>query len=614
MIRTLWNKSFAGKFYLALAVVVLSFLITGSVYGWYFADRVVPRTTLGDVALGGLTRDQAAERIQIAAGEFSSRGISLAIDGRTEILQPESIGFDLDVEHVLNLVFAKGHTGGWVTRVWQRMSAVLSATHVQVPVQINQAQLAVQLDELAAANDIARQDIRLSVTGTSVQLLTDTKPGRAIDREQAGRLVSDALAALSSDPIVLPLIDDVPRADLATADTAVFNAGKMLSRGLALQYEELQFYISREKIGSWIRSDYNGAQLLASLDRGAISQYVTGIAARINIAPEPPSITTQDGRVTGFTPPKVGRAVQEDELVMMIISALNARAGADKGGDTIIVPVKISKLAVVGLDEDSGITELIGKATTPFTGSPKNRISNIKNGIKFLSGTIIQPGAEFSTLGTLGTIDNTTGYLPELVIKGDRTTPEFGGGLCQVSTTLFRAVMNAGLPITERRNHSYRVSYYEKDGEGHVIGPGLDATIYEPAPDFKFKNDMPHPVLIIGYVIGDKATFELYGTKDGRTGTIVGPRTLTQTPPGEPVYIETDTLAPGVIKQVETPHPGGSAVAVYTITYADGTTKTQEFRSWYRPWPAKYLKGVPPGTLLNITPTPFPVSPPQPSQ
>ncbi len=606
MVRTFWNKSLAGKIYLVLAVVVLFFVFTGSVCAWYFSDRVVPHTMLGAIALGGLNRDQAAERIQIAVGEFSSRGLSVAIDGTTEVIQPESIGFDLDVGQVLDLAFARGHSGGGATRVWQRVSALWNDTTLQVPVRINQEQLASQLADLATANDIARRDIRLSVTGTSVQLFTDTKPGRAIDREQASRLVSDAVAALSSDTIVLPLIDDVPRADLVLADTAVMHASKMLSRGLSLQYEELQFYISRERIGSWIRSDYDGTQLLASLDREAISQYVTNIAAKINIAPEPPSITTQDGRVTGFTPPKVGRAVQEDELVTMIIGALNARTGTDKSGDTLLVPMKISKLAVVGLDEGSGITELVGKATTPFTGSPKNRISNIKNGIKFLSGTIIQPGTEFSTLATLGTIDNTTGYLPELVIKGDRTTPEFGGGLCQVSTTLFRAVMNAGLPITERRNHSYRVSYYEKDGEGHVIGPGLDATIYEPAPDFKFMNDTAHPILIIGYVIGDKATFELYGTKDGRTSTIIGPKTLTQTPPGPPVYIETDTLAPGVIKQVETPHPGGSAVATYTITYADGTTKPQEFRSWYRPWPAKYLKGVPPGTPLNVTPTPVP--------
>ena len=364
---------------------------------------------------------------------------------------------------------------------------------------------------------------------------------------------------------MLQLHDDMPKADPTKANTAVAQARKMLARPLLLQYEDLQFYISRERLGTWITSTYDGDQLTASLDRDAIAAYVVTVANALNIASQPPQITTQDGRVTGFVPPKVGRSVQEDKLADMIVGAVNARTGTDKIGDNLVVPLKSTKMSLVGMDADSGITELIGRATTPFTGSPRNRISNIKNGVKYLTGTIVASGEEFSTLKTLDVIDNTTGYLPELVIKGNRTVPEFGGGLCQVSTTLFRAVLDAGLPVTARRNHSYRVSYYEKDGNGKVIGPGLDATIYQPDTDFKFRNDTAHPVLIIGYVAGDKITFELYGTKDGRTSQIIGPTKLTETPPGEPIYIETTDLAPGVIKQVETPHPGGSATATYIV-------------------------------------------------
>jgi len=373
----------------------------------------------------------------------------------------------------------------------------------------------------------------------------------------------------------------------------------MISRAILLSYEDLQFSISRAQLGEWLVSEYENDQLRAGLDEEAVSAYVTTVANAVNIPPEPARITTEAGRVTGFTPPKVGRAVQEDKLVQTILDVIRSRTTDKRLSDMIVVPLKSTSISLMGLDSGSGITELIGQATTPFTGSPRNRISNIKNGVKFLSGTIVPAGAEFSTLGTLGTIDNTTGYLPELVIKGDRTIPEFGGGLCQVSTTLFRSVMNAGLPVTARRNHSYRVSYYEKDGNGRVIGPGLDATIYEPDLDFKFLNDTKTPVLIIGYVAGDKVTFELYGTKDGRTATIDGPHTLTETPAGEPVYIDAPELAVGVKKQVESPHQGGSAVATYTITYADGTVKPTDFKSWYRRWPAKYLIGT-----GGVTPTP----------
>jgi vancomycin resistance protein YoaR len=153
-------------------------------------------------------------------------------------------------------------------------------------------------------------------------------------------------------------------------------------------------------------------------------------------------------------------------------------------------------------------------------------------------------------------------------------------------------VLNAGLPVVARRNHSYRVSYYEKDGAGAFIGPGLDATIYEPDVDFKFRNDMATPVLIIGSVTGDKVTFEIYGTKDGRTSVVVGPKLLTEVPSGPAIYAETDALPKGMTRQVETPHPGGTAVATYTVTYKDGRKAMQTFNSRYRPWPAQYLVGT----------------------
>jgi vancomycin resistance protein YoaR len=366
----------------------------------------------------------------------------------------------------------------------------------------------------------------------------------------------------------------------------------MIASPMQLVYEDASFFISRTLIASWIVSTYEEGDLVASMSFEKIAQHVTTVAKALNVAPIPPEISTTEGRVTGFVPAKVGRSVQESVLIDMIARQLDARARNKAATGVFTIPVKSTTMALTGIDAASGIKEIVGMATTPFTGSPRNRIVNIKNGVRFISGAMVDPGAEFSTLGTLGTIDNTTGYLPELVIKGDRTIPEFGGGLCQVSTTLFRAVLDAGLPVTKRRNHSYRVSYYEKDGAGHVIGPGLDATIYEPDIDFRFRNTTAHPILIIGYVVGDKVTFELYGTRDGRTSQVIGPRLLQEVPPGDPIYTDDPTLPKGTTKQLETPHPGGTAIATYVVTLPDGTKEIQEFKSWYRPWPARFAVGT----------------------
>lgn len=543
--------------------------------------------------LGSLTREEAAMRLEAAVNEFSRSGISLSINGQLESIQPETAGFDVDLAQALDMAFERGRGGPLTARLWDSLTALWRKNILAAPVRVDQPALERRIEEIASRVSSPRKDIRLEVKGGGVSLLTDTAPGHTIDRVQAAKEVTTALQHLDGSTIVLSLKDDPPQADPATGQPALQDARKLMARGLNLQYEDSQFFISRERIGSWIVSEYQGSALRAGLDRTKIAQYIdTTVAAALNVEPQAPSVSTTDGRVVGFLPAKVGRVVEQQKLIEDIIGTLQSRTGQQASADTIVVPVHVSKMALTGLDEASGIRELVGKATTPFTGSPKNRISNIKNGVKYLSGVVIEPGAEFSTLGALGTIDNTTGYLPELVIKGDRTTPEFGGGLCQVSTTLFRAALDAGLPITARRNHSFRISYYEKDGTGKFIGPGLDATIYEPDIDFKFLNDTGNPLLVIGYVIGDKLTFEFYGTHDGRNSHVSTPKLLSEISPGEPVYIETANLAPGVTKQIEVPHPGGSTVATYTVTYPGGIKKTQEFKSYYRRWPAKFLVGV----------------------
>jgi vancomycin resistance protein YoaR len=201
-----------------------------------------------------------------------------------------------------------------------------------------------------------------------------------------------------------------------------------------------------------------------------------------------------------------------------------------------------------------------------------------------LNGILLNPDDTFSTLSHLGKIDASSGYLEELVIKEDRTKPEFGGGLCQVSSTLFRAALNAGMKITERQNHKYRVSYYEPP-------IGMDATIYDPAPDFKFVNNYKSHILIQSKVEGTKLTFELYGTKDARTIEISTPEMFDVVPAGNPVMIETDTLPAGEKKQVEKAHEGASAKFNYKVT-RDGTVLQEKtFLSKYVPWPEKWLVG-----------------------
>lgn len=197
---------------------------------------------------------------------------------------------------------------------------------------------------------------------------------------------------------------------------------------------------------------------------------------------------------------------------------------------TEIISAKVSSETIHKL----GITTKIAEGKTNFRGSPKNRIFNIHRAIEQYDGLVIAPGEEFSFVEYLGEVDGEHGYLPELVIKNNKTEPEFGGGICQVSTTVFRAALFAGLEITERRNHAYPVQYYKPYG--------MDATIYIPKPDLKFKNNTPGSILILPKIVGTELTITFFGTSDGRTTTIDGPHILESNPDGSMRTIFTQTV------------------------------------------------------------------------
>jgi vancomycin resistance protein YoaR len=196
-------------------------------------------------------------------------------------------------------------------------------------------------------------------------------------------------------------------------------------------------------------------------------------------------------------------------------------------------------------------------------------------------------------IDALGDIDGVNGYLKELVIKGDRTIPEYGGGLCQIGSTTFRAALWSGLPITARRNHSYRVRYYEP--------AGMDATIYDPAPDMKFLNDTGYHVLFIARMEGDELVFEFYGTDDGREVTIEPnpPSIYNVTKPGPPRYVLTDDLSPGELKRVESSHPGADTYFQYSVKYPDGEVVDEDFYSHYVAWRETWLVGRDPDSELS---------------
>lgn len=238
----------------------------------------------------------------------------------------------------------------------------------------------------------------------------------------------------------------------------------------------------------------------------------------INQPAQDASLIIVNGRATEFSPDQDGQILDLAKTRLLIKTALQ------EGQEIVTLPIQEqSPSTTLSNLNNLGIQKLVARGESDFTGSSRSRVHNIEVGASRYRGLIIKPRDEFSFNTYLGPVDAKAGFLPELVIKPEGTVPEFGGGLCQVSSTAFRAAFFGGLPITARRNHSYAVKYYEWISEDRPSAVGLDATIYPGSQDFKFVNDTPGAILVWTRIEGTRLYFDFYGTPDAREVTVDGP-------------------------------------------------------------------------------------------
>jgi vancomycin resistance protein YoaR len=293
---------------------------------------------------------------------------------------------------------------------------------------------------------------------------------------------------------------------------------------------------------------------------------VENIIQDVNQEPKSAKLVIDNNRAKEFEPGQEGQALDVYAFYKLLTAT----------GDKIDLPVLIAQPPIKLADINSlGLKERVAVGESNFSGSPKNRIHNIKVGSTKFNGIIIKPGEEFSFNKFLGDVDGKNGFLPELVIKRTGVVPEFGGGLCQVSSTAFRAAMNAGFAITERRNHSFAVKYYAPQG--------TDATIYPGSTDMRFVNNLSSHLLIWTRIEGPKLYYDFYGTKDDRVVEFDGP-------------YQYDKKADGSMK----------ATWTRKVSF-NGQTKEQTFKSTYLP-PALFQPVQQPSTPNPDSSNPPPVT------
>lgn len=321
-----------------------------------------------------------------------------------------------------------------------------------------------------------------------------------------------------------------------------------------------------------------------------LNKIIKQLQEQIDSPPIDGQFNFENGKVTAFKLSTNGKSVDVAALKEKIIEKMTATNYNLIQTVEVQVPVKIIKPKIATEDINKmGIKERIGQGTSLFYHSIPNRIYNLTLASSKLNGILIAPGEIFSTVKAVGDISAVTGYKQAYVISGGKTVLGDGGGVCQVSTTLFRAALNAGLPIVERNPHAYRVGYYEEDS-----APGIDAAIYYPSVDLKFKNDTGNYILIQTYVDQEnmQLIFDLYGTSDNRQTVVNRPVILSQSAAPEPLYQDDPTLPKGEIKQIDFAAGGANVYFTRTVTKDGKQIISDKFVSNYRPWQAIFLRGT----------------------
>jgi len=307
-----------------------------------------------------------------------------------------------------------------------------------------------------------------------------------------------------------------------------------------------------------------------------------------NQASQPVKLSLKNNQVQFSGRPTTGYyEIDEKKLARLLNTALS------KGDDYVRVPASRAFAPVVASEDlkERGIESVIAIGKSDFTGSSDARVQNILAAVRKFNGMIVPQGRTFSFNSTLKNVSEADGFVPELVIKGNETEKELGGGVCQVSTTVFRAAFKAGFPMVDRRNHSYAVPYYKPHG--------LDATIYLGGQDFRFSNDTPGDITMQAFTSGQTLFFVFYGQDDGRKVAVEGPFISNYRKAPAPEIIETDQLPVGEMVEASPAHDGFSSQWVRRVWKPGAEAQEEVLKSYYRPWAAKIWQGVDPAVVAK---------------
>jgi len=589
----------SGGFVLFIGIV----LVWTVGYQLAYAGRIFPGVTVAGVDLSGLSPSEAAVKLSQTLS-YPNTGKVLFRDGeRVWVASPAELGMVFDPTASANAAYEHGRRGGLFASLSGQISARGLGMDIPPVVLFDQRVAYAYLQNIASQIDQPVAEAVLRVDGTNV-IAEPGRVGRALNLDATLIYLGSQLQSFRDGEVSLviqetsPLLLDVtPQADVARA---------MLSQSFTMTLPN----VGSGDPGPWTfdvpvlanmlvfnKVDAGGVpQLQVGLDTNALRKSLSELKVVVDREPQDARFIFNEskGQLEAISASTIGRAVDVEASILAINGALQ------RGEHSVNLVVTEKQPAVTdqATGADLGIVQLVATQTTYFYGSSEARIQNIVTAAAQYDGLLVAPGEVFSMGSVLGDVSLENGYAEALIIYGGRTIKGVGGGVCQVSTTLFRTVFFAGYPVVERYSHAYRVPYYEMDQSGSVDGNlvGMDATVYFPLVDFKFKNDTPYWMLMETNVnvAARTITWKIYSTSDGRSVTWETTGAQNTVPAPETVFEENVDLKTNELKQVDYAAEGADVTVTRTVWRNGAVYFTDQIQTHYEPWAAVCQYG--PGT------------------
>jgi vancomycin resistance protein YoaR len=569
--------------------------------------RVYPAIIIADLPVGGLTYAEASHQLAQRAAGIEQMAVTFQFGDREWRAPLAEIGITVDTDAALDRAFGVGREQTAWQRLWATASLIRNDEHIALPLHVDHTQLGQWFDQMDQDLAMGPRDAALEITISDVIIVPEVD-GTVVDREEATANILDSLRFLEPLSAELPTMAQAPIVRVADLEPARAQLAAALTAPVQVNFESGIWTLPAKELAQFVTQSVNpelrGAPAFTlGLDRGKLAVWLADrLAPEINREPRNAEVGWNGERVVSTEWSIDGVTLDAVALAALVETSFFSDHAA------VPAPVAVTKPTIDSNNLAAlGITTQLAKGTSNYSGSSDGRANNVEVGAQLLNGTLVPPHGEFSFNHSIGYITEELGYVEAQVIDGETIGQDIGGGICQVSTTAFRAAYLAGMPITEWWPHRYRIGFYEYDG----WPPGLDASILQPTEDpstwgdFRFENPTDSWLLIESWTDGINVVVVIYGADLGWQVDSQGPRSGAKFQALRDQEVVDPELDPGTVLLTGVQLIGEEFSHYRTVTDRNGNLL------WERNF---YTKFYPQGNIWSVSPDMRGKSPADPSR